>query len=81
MMGELFASQVHHALCKDLFPGLAPNSVIYCGDERVGKYFREKIIAKGRKLTWNELTRSATGRFLEADSFAADFDEAKAVSK
>ena len=81
MMGELFASQVHHALCKDLFPGLSPNSVIYCGDERVGKYFREKIFAKGRKLTWNELTRSATGRFLEPDSFAADFDEAKAVSK
>ena len=81
MMGELFASQVHHALCKDLFPGLSPNSVIYCGDERVGKYFREKIFAKGRKLTWNELTRSATGRFLEPDSFAADFDEAKAISK
>lgn len=81
MMGELFASQVHHALCRELFPGKAPGTVIYCGDERVGKYFRERIFGKGKRLTWNELTRSATGRYLEPDSFAADFEEPKSNIK
>ena len=81
MMGELFASQVHHALSRELFPGKSPSEVIYCNDERVGKYFREKIFSIGRKLSWNELIKSATGKYLEADSFASDFEEIKSAFK
>lgn len=81
MMGELFASQVHHALCRELFPGKNPDEVIYCNDKRVGKFFREKIFSIGRKMSWNELTKSATGKYLEADSFASDFEETKTSFK
>jgi len=77
MMGELFASQVHHALCKELFPGKSPDSVIYCDDLRVGRFFREKIFSKGRKLSWNDLTRSVTGKPLNSEAFASDFQESQ----
>jgi len=75
MMGELFASQVHQALCNELFPGKSPESVVYCDDLRVGKFFQEKIFSKGRKLSWNDLTRSITGKPLNSEAFAADFQE------
>jgi len=42
---------------------------------RVGKFFQEKIFSKGRKLSWNDLTRSITGKPLNSEAFAADFQE------
>src|SRR5262249_46334610 len=34
MMGQLFASQVHHALCRDVFNNESPDKVTYVGDKR-----------------------------------------------
>ena len=78
MMGELFASQVHHALCRELFPDKKIGEVIYCGDARVGRFFQEKIFSQGRRLSWNDLTKSATGKRLAPDAFAADFEDTTA---
>src|SRR6266480_4139009 len=33
MMGELFASQVHHAIARDVYRGADPNSVVYAGEK------------------------------------------------
>jgi peptidyl-dipeptidase A len=73
MMGELFASQVHHAIAREVYKGADPDSVIYVGNKAVGAFMKEKVFAPGRTLSWNDLTKFATGRPLEAKAFAADF--------
>jgi peptidyl-dipeptidase A len=72
MMGELFACQVHRALCDKLYPGKDPDTVTYVGDKRVGDFMRERVFAPGRLMPWNELTKHATGTGLSAESFATD---------
>ncbi len=73
MMGELFASQLHHAIARDVFKGADPQSVIYVDSKAVGEFMRKKVFDPGRTLPWNDLTRFATGEPLKAKAFAADF--------
>lgn len=73
MMGQLFASQVHHALCRDLYPGMSPRSVLYNDNPKVGSWMIEKVFAPGKTLNWNDLAKHATGEPLNAKAFAADF--------
>jgi peptidyl-dipeptidase A len=73
MMGELFASQLHHAIARALYPGADPNAVIYVGNKEVGDFMRKKVFAPGKTLSWNQLTKHATGEELNAKAFAADF--------
>ena len=75
MMGELFASQLHHAIAREVYKGADPNTVIYAGDKAVGDFMKKKVFEPGRTLTWNELTKHATGEMLNAKAFAADFKE------
>jgi peptidyl-dipeptidase A len=72
MMGQLFASQVHHALCKEVF-GTDPAKVTYISDKKVGEFMKDKVFKPGRTLTWNGLTKHATGEELNAKAFAKDF--------
>jgi peptidyl-dipeptidase A len=72
MMGQLFASQVHHALSRDVF-GTPPASVIYVGDKKVGEFMKKKVFEPGRTLDWKGLTKHATGEELNAKAFAKDF--------
>jgi peptidyl-dipeptidase A len=73
MMGELFASQVHHAIVRDVYNGADPNKVIYVGNKEVGEFMKKRVFAPGKTLSWNELTKQATGEELNARAFAADF--------
>ncbi len=73
MMGELFASQVHHAIARDVYKGADPRGVIYVGNKEVGDFMRRRVFAPGRTLSWDELTKHATGEALNAKAFAADF--------
>ncbi len=73
MMGELFASQVHHAIARDVYKGADPSTVIYVGNKEVGDFMKERVFGPGRTLSWNELTKHATGEELKPDAFAADF--------
>jgi peptidyl-dipeptidase A len=72
MMGQLFASQVHHALSKEVFEA-APNSVIYVGNKHVGEFMKKKVFEPGRTLDWKALTKHATGEELNPKAFAKDF--------
>ena len=72
MMGQLFASQVHHALAKDVF-GVEPSKAIYIGDKRVGEFMKKRVFEPGRSLPWNALTKHATGEELSPKAFAKDF--------
>lgn len=73
MMGELFASQVHHAIAKDVYKGADPGSVIYIDNKDVGAFMRKRVFGPGKTLDWDALTKHATGETLNAKAFAADF--------
>ena len=72
MLGQLFASQVHHALVRDALGGGAPDKAVYVGDRRVGDFIRQKVFVPGNTLPWNEMIRRATGTELNPQAFAAD---------
>lgn len=72
MMGQIFASQVHHALAKEVYKA-DPATVLYVGDKKVGQFMTEKVFAPGRTLSWRDLTKFATGEPLSPKAFAADF--------
>lgn len=75
MMGELFASQVHHAIAREVMKGADPRTVTYAGNRDVGDFMKKRIFEPGRTLPWNALIRQATGSELNAKAFAADFQE------
>lgn len=72
MMGQLFASQVHHTLSREVLR-CAPGQASYVGKPSVGQFMKERVFAPGRTLPWNALTKHATGEELNAKAFAADF--------
>jgi len=73
MMGELFASQLHHAIAREVYGGAAPDTVVYVGNPAVGRFMRTHVFDPGRTLSWNQLTRHATGSVLSPRAFAEDF--------
>ena len=73
MMGQLFASQVHHTIAREVYKGADPTTVLYIGDTKVGDFMKKKVFEPGKSLDWKELTKFATGSDLSAKSFAEDF--------
>jgi peptidyl-dipeptidase A len=73
MMGELFASQLHHAIARKVCKGAAPESVVYAGNKDVGEFMRRYVFEPGRTKSWNELTVYATDADLGPEAFAKDF--------
>jgi peptidyl-dipeptidase A len=76
MLGELFACQLHATIARDVLK-TDVRKASYVGRKDVGKFMRERVFAPGRTKTWNELTKFATGKELNASAFAADFAEVK----
>ncbi len=72
MMGELFASQVHHTIAREVLK-THPAKASYVGNKAVGDFMKQRVFTPGRTRSWNELTRHATGEYLNAKAFAADF--------
>ncbi|WP_435018037.1 M2 family metallopeptidase [Tundrisphaera sp. TA3] len=73
MMGQLFASQVHHAICRDALGGADPATASYVGKPGVGEFMKARVFAPGKTLGWDALTKHATGEGLNPKAFAADF--------
>jgi peptidyl-dipeptidase A len=72
MMGELFASQVHHTIAREVLK-TDPARAVYVGSKEVGDFMKQKVFAPGRALSWNALTKFATGEELNPRAFTADF--------
>jgi peptidyl-dipeptidase A len=79
MLGELFASQLHHAIAREVLR-TAPQGALYVGHRDVGEFLKRRVFAPGRTMSWNELTRFATGAELNPDAFAADFKASQAAN-
>jgi peptidyl-dipeptidase A len=75
MMGQLFASQVHHAITRDVVHGGDPRTVIYVDNPAVGRFLREKVFGPASTMYWNALTKNATGEDLNAKAFAEDIKD------
>ncbi len=73
MMGQLFACQVHAAIARDVLHASDPPSAIYSNNLQVGEFMKQRVFGPGARLSWNELTRHATGQELNAKAFAAEF--------
>jgi peptidyl-dipeptidase A len=73
MMGQLFASQVHHAIAKRVYGGADPATVVFVGNKKVGEFMKKWVFEPGRTLSWNALTEHITGSMLSPDAFAKDF--------
>src|SRR5438445_5287778 len=73
MMGQLFASQLHHAIARKVYKGAPTPTVVYAGNADVGAYMQRHVFDPGRTMNWNELTRYATDADLNPEAFAADF--------
>jgi peptidyl-dipeptidase A len=72
MLGNLFASQVHHAIAREVYHGADPETVVYVGNPGVGQFLRERVFAPALTRSWNDLTRHATGEELNSKAFAED---------
>ena len=73
LMGQLFASQVHHAIARDVLK-TEPANALYNGRKDVSEFLKAKVFGPGRSLDWNGLTRNATGEPLNAKAFAEDLE-------
>ncbi|MBI2823296.1 MAG: M2 family metallopeptidase [Planctomycetia bacterium] len=73
MMGQLFACQVHQAIAREVLKTDNPARAFYTDNKQVGEFMRSKVFALGRSLSWNALTKHATGEELNPKAFAAEF--------
>ena len=73
MMGQLFACQVHRAIAREVLKADNPAQAFYTDNKQVGEFMRARVFAPGRSLSWNELTRHATGEELNPAAFAEEF--------
>jgi peptidyl-dipeptidase A len=73
MLGQLFACQVHRTIANDVLHAEDVTNAYYTKSPAVGEFMRDRVFAPGRTLSWNELTRHATGESLSPEAFAAEF--------
>jgi peptidyl-dipeptidase A len=73
MLGELFASQLHHCLVHSVMNKQSDQGVSYVGDKRAGEYLRKKVLAPGALYQWNEMITRATGEPLTPKYFVEQF--------
>jgi peptidyl-dipeptidase A len=55
-----------------------PAGALYNGRKDVGEFLRAKVFVPGRSLSWNALTRHATGEALNPTAFAEEIGGAGA---
>jgi peptidyl-dipeptidase A len=73
LLGELFASQVHHYLLNNMSnSGVAENASLI-GQPSIGRFFREKIFEPGNVYRWDKMITLATGEPLSAKYFVQQF--------
>ncbi len=73
MMGDLFATQVHAYAARNILGIADPAKTCFYNQPKAGKFLRDKIFAPGNIMSWNELTKFATGEYLTAKYFAERF--------
>jgi len=73
MLGELFASQLHHYLVHNVLQRQSDEGVGYVGEKQVGDYIRRKVFAPGALYYWDDMITRATGEPLTPKYFTEQF--------
>ena len=73
MLGELFASQLHYHLVREVLKLESDKDVSYAGQKKVGEYLRAKVFGPGALYHWNEMIERATGEPLTPKYFVEQF--------
>lgn len=73
LMGDLFASQVHHHIAKNIVRAKDANATCFHGNVPAGDYMKQAIFAPGNRFSWNELTKKATGEALTPKYFVRQY--------
>ncbi|MCG8405020.1 MAG: M2 family metallopeptidase [Phycisphaerales bacterium] len=73
MMGDLFASQVHHYIASKVLGKTDVGSTCYHNSKAAGDYMKREIFGPGNLYSWNELTKRATGESLTAKYFVRQY--------
>jgi len=71
LLGELLASQLHAYICRNVLK-TNPQEADY-SDVRIGKFLVKEVFAPGKRYTWEELIKRATGENLTAKYFSEQF--------
>lgn len=69
LLGEMLASQLQDHVLEKVLGGGAGKWDGFCGDPRVGEWFKNEYYAHGRRFNWRVLVTRATGRPLESRPF------------
>ncbi|MCI0452669.1 MAG: M2 family metallopeptidase [Candidatus Latescibacteria bacterium] len=72
MLGELFASQLDHAIQKGVLHA-SNGRATFVGQRSVGEFLRENVFAAGKRWRWDELVSRATGEPLNPQRFVAQY--------
>ncbi|MEN6458724.1 MAG: M2 family metallopeptidase [Thermoguttaceae bacterium] len=75
-MGEMFASQMEHAMLRSITAASAAAPTTYAGNKAVGQFMRDRVFKPGLSVDWNGLARYVTGQDLSPTAFAEDLKAA-----
>jgi len=73
VLGDLFSAQVQSHIVSAVMSKDKPGGSSFYGHKEVGTYLRDRIFSPGNLVSWNELTKQATGEPLSAKSFVEQF--------
>jgi len=73
MLGEMFASQLHHTIVQKVLGLKSDKNVSYIGQKKAGEFLRDKVFHAGALYSWNRMIELATGEPLTAKYFAQQF--------
>ena len=73
MLGEMFASQLHHTVVQKVLGLKSDKNVSYVNQKEAGDFLRDKVFHAGGLYSWNRMIELATGEPLTAKYFVDQF--------
>ena len=75
LLGEMFASQMHYYLVKNILNLESDENVSYVNQSKVGDFLRKKVFEPGAIYGWNDMIKRAAGEPLTSKFFLKQFVE------
>ncbi len=72
-MGELFASQLHYYIVKNVTKSGNYATDSYSGNKEVGRWLNDAVFSTGMRYEWNDMIERATGEKLTAKYYTEQF--------
>jgi peptidyl-dipeptidase A len=73
MLGEMFASQLHHYIVHSVLKLKSDKNVSYVGQKKVGDFLRREVFEPGAAYRWDKMIEKATDEPLTPKYFVQQF--------